>query len=67
MRSHELARILLEVEDADIECSVDISTGDDDIDSRAFGDFVEIGHTPCNLGFGISTVMLLFAGNINKQ
>ena len=66
MRSHELAKILLEHDDGDVTCSVDISTCDADADRRVFGDFVEINSLPTDEGFGSSEVVLLFVGNLNQ-
>lgn len=66
MRSHELAKILLENNDCDVSCSVDISTCDADADLRVFGDLVEINSLPTNDGFGSSEVVLLFVGSTNQ-
>ena len=65
MRSHDLAKFLLEREDGEVNCSVDISTGEDDSDRRCTGELIEVGHTPTNDGFGMSDVMLLFFGSVN--
>ncbi len=66
MRSHALAKILLENDDCEITCSVDISTCDADADRRVFGDLVEINSLPTNEGFGSSEVVLLFVGSISQ-
>lgn len=64
MRSHELAKILLENDDCEVTCSVDISTCD--ADRRVFGDLVEINSLPTNEGFGSSEAVLLFVGSLNQ-
>jgi hypothetical protein len=66
MRSHDLAKFLLEREDGEVECSVDISTCEEDSDRRCFGELVEVGHTPTGEGFGSNEVMLLFVGCLNN-
>ena len=66
MRSHELAKILLENDDCEVTCSVDISTCDDDAGRRVFGDLVEINSLPTNEGFGSNEAVLLFVGSINQ-
>ena len=59
MKSHELARELLDMPDKYIEASVDISTGDDDIGRRAFGSLIGINNKES------PRVMLLFEGLLN--
>jgi hypothetical protein len=60
MRSHELARLLLSVEDREVECSVDISTCDEDSGRRAFGDLLEINDLQSD------PLTLLFEGSLNE-
>jgi len=66
MRSHELAKELLEAPDGKVVCSVDISTGQDDAGDRCFGEAFEgINSLPTDIGFGSDEVVLLFSGNTN--
>jgi len=60
MKSHKLAKILLSAPDGEIECSVDISTGEHDADARVFGCFTEVNSLPTDKGFGSNIAMLLF-------
>jgi hypothetical protein len=48
MKSHELAKLLLSIEDRPIGCSVDMSTCDEDSGNRVFGDLIELNdiHSP---------------------
>ena len=66
MRSHEMAKILLEAPDGKVVCSVDISTGEDDANARCFGEFEEINSLPSDVGFGSNEVQLLFSGSIQR-
>lgn len=54
MDTHELAEWLLQRPKSAIKGSVDISTGDDDIGARAFGELYSFQHDPAG------TVTLLF-------
>jgi hypothetical protein len=63
--SHELAKHMLEHDDGRLQCSVDISTCEEDSDRRAFGDFTDINYSPSDEGFGSDHTMLLFEGSIN--
>lgn len=65
MRSHELAKRLLEAPDGDVCCSVDISTCEEDSSRRCFGEFTEINSLPTDTGYGSTEVMLLFEGSLN--
>ena len=42
MNTHELAKRLLEQPDQPLIISIDISTGEDDAENRAFGDPIEL-------------------------
>jgi len=64
MRSHELAKAMLEAPDGKVICSVDISTCEEDADARCFGEFDEINSLPSEVGFGSDEVQLLFSGHI---
>lgn len=48
MKSHELAQLLLSLDDKTIGCSVDVSTCDEDSGNRVFGDFIGLNdiHAP---------------------
>lgn len=66
MRSHELAKKMLEAPDGKIVCSVDISTCEDNAEDRCFGEeFEGINSMPTDAGFGSDEVVLLFRGNTN--
>ena len=66
MRSHELAKELLEAPDGEIVCSVDISTCEGNAEDRCFGEnFEGINSLPTDEGFGSDEVVLLFSGNTN--
>lgn len=41
MKAHELARKLLRTPNADVMLSIDISTGEDNFDDRAFAEEIE--------------------------
>lgn len=64
MRSHELAKALLAAPDGHVECSVDISTCEQDANLRCFGDLVGINGLPDDIGFGSDIAMLLFEGSV---
>ena len=59
MNTHELAKILLEMEPKQIIASVDISTCDEDSGRRVYGDFIELNDMHPH------EAVLLFEGNIN--
>ena len=61
MRSHELARELLSIDDKPISVSVDISSGDNDAGLRVFADEY---HGPCDID--ADNLVLLFCGTLNK-
>lgn len=42
MKTHELAKILLDMPDVDVFVSVDVSKGEDDSEARVFGDIIEV-------------------------
>jgi len=65
MDTHELARVLLAAPVGKIVCSVDLSTCEDNVDRRAFGEFVEINQLPSSVGFGSGEAVLLFDGSLN--
>ena len=68
MRSHELARAMLDAPDGEVICSVDISTEQDDSNARCFGAFFEgVNYLPSDVGFGSDEVSLLFSGTTNQD
>ena len=65
MNSHELARQLLAHPNGPLECSVDLSSCDENAHLRAFGEFVEVNYFVNEVGFGSDHNMLLFYGGLN--
>ena len=63
--SHDIAAQMLLAQDGQIECSVDISTCDDDSGRRALGDFSCVNSFPGSDGFGSRSVEMLFCGSLN--
>jgi hypothetical protein len=58
--SHEIAKLLLSLPDTDLEINIDVSTGDNDQDNRAYGlifrdEWIE----------DPDTITLLFDGEVN--
>ena len=45
MKSHELARTLLSKPNLNVICSIDISTSEEDYDSRVFGTLFDVSYS----------------------
>lgn len=58
MTSHELAKALLQHNDAEVWLSVDVSTGDDDADARAHGDLEDAIFNRCSMRGDTNLVIL---------